>query len=311
MTPKVAIIVLSYNGLDLTRQCLDSLRTSDYPNAQLWVVDNASTDGTPGAIKKDYPEVQLAALPENRGYAGGNNRGMRLALEQGADLVFLLNNDTRLYPDCVSNLVRALERHPRAGLLGPMVYTWEGQIISSAGGHVVWRQADAVNAGMAEVDRGQYAERQVEFVNGCGLLARRAAIEQVGMLDERFFMYWEETDWAMRMREAGWEVWFEPVARMRHKAPIQHQELSPTTLYYVTRNRLLFVARHAPWPGKPLTFLRAVRGAWRGIRLHKQAGRLAHASATQAAIRHALRQRWGRADSAVWQISPDAVPSAR
>jgi GT2 family glycosyltransferase len=301
VTPEVAVIILAYNGLDLTRQCLDSLRASDYSSVQVWVVDNASNDGTPAAIREAYPEVQLLALSENLGYAGGNNAGIRAALQQGAGLVFLVNNDTCLYPDCIRVLVRALEEHPRAGMVGPMVYTWEGNVISSAGGKLVWRNADAVNVGMGEVDGGQFAGRAVDFVNGCGLMVTRAAIDQAGLLDERFFMYWEETEWAVRVREAGLEVWFEPRARMRHRAPIRHEALSPTTLYYMTRNRLFFMARHAPWPAKPVVFFRAVWGAWRGVGQLRQGGRLAHSRAVQLAIYHAFQRRWGKAESSLWR----------
>jgi len=296
MMPKVGLIVLTYNGLELTRACLDSIRASDYPNLETWVVDNASVDDTLQTVRQAYPEVQLLALPENRGYAGGNNAGIQAALAHGAELVFLVNNDTALYPDCISSLVRALRRHPQAGMAGPMVHTWDDNLISSAGGQAAWRHADAVNVGMGEADTGQYAERQVDFINGCSLMVTRAAIASAGLLDERFFMYWEEVDWAMRFRAAGWEIWFEPEARIRHRAPIHWQGQRPTTLYYVTRNRLSFMLRYAPWPGKPLAVARALWGAWRGIRGHQQAGRLVHARATQLAIRHALQRRWGRID---------------
>ena len=302
MMPKVAVIVVAYNSGELTRLCLDSLRASDYSQSEVWVVDNASADGTVEAVRTAYPEVRLIPLPDNQGYVGGNNVGVQAARAAGADLFFLVNNDTLLDSGCLTELVKAHQRHPKAGLLGPMVYTWdEPPLISSAGGKVDWGYADAANVGIGEVDRGQFAERPVDFVNGCGLMVTRAVVDEVGGLDERFFLYWEETDWAARVQAAGLECWFVPAAKMKHKAPIQHQEFSPTTLYYVTRNRLLFMALHAPWPYKPLALWRALRGAWRGIGQHQRAGRWAHARATQLAINDALGRRWGRTDPALWQ----------
>ncbi len=301
-TPKVAVLVLTYNGVELTRPCLLSLRASTYANLEIWIVDNASSDSTLATVRREFPEARILALPENLGYAGGNNAGMHAVLAEGADLIFLVNNDTRIEPDCVTHLVNAHHAHPRAGMLGPMVYTFDAEPrISSAGGQVLWPRADAINVGMGEIDRGQYPARAVDFINGCGLLVTRAALERAGMLDESFFMYWEETDWCWRTRQAGFEVRFESAARMYHQAPIHHRELGPSTLYYVTRNRLRFFARHTPWPMWPLTMYRALVGALRGIRNHQRQGRLEHARATQWAIRHALQRQWGKADATLWK----------
>jgi hypothetical protein len=301
MTPRVALLVLSYNGVDLTLNCLASLCRSDYPQLDVILVDNASQDNTVEAVRAAFPQVHVIPLRENLGYAAGNNVGIQAALDWGADYVFLINNDTTLEADCVSILVRTAQANPRIGMLGPMVYTWEeGHVISSAGGVVDWHSADAYNLGAGEVDRGQYPAGQVDFINGCGLMVTRAAIERAGMLDTKFFMYWEETDWCLRVRKAGFDVWFEPAARMRHKAPIHHQDLGPTTLYYVTRNRLLFCARHAPFHLKPIMLVRALRGAYTGARRHEREGRPEHARATRWAMVHAFQRRWGKADATLW-----------
>jgi GT2 family glycosyltransferase len=293
--------VLCHNGVELTLECLASLRRQDYANLDILVVDNVSQDGTVAAVRAAYPEIEVISTSDNLGYAGGNNVGMDLALKQGADLIFLVNNDTLLDRTCISTLVRTLQSYPCTGIVGPMVYTWDdGAIISSAGGQVDWRYADAINAGMGEVDRGQYPARPVDFINGCGLMITRPAIERAGLLDPDYFMYWEETDWCQRVRRAGFEIRFEPDAWMKHKASIQVEELGPTTLYYMTRNRLLFFARHTPLRLKPLTLARALHGAIRGIIRHRRIGRSSHAKASQMAVLHALRSRWGRTDPAIW-----------
>jgi hypothetical protein len=251
MFPRVAVIVLAYNGVDLTLNCLTSLRRSDYANTEVIVVDNASTDNTVAEVRLAFPEAHLIEAGDNLGYAAGNNLGLQAALARGAQRVFLVNNDTTLEHDCISRLVEAIERRPGVGAIGPLVYTWdEGHIISSAGGMIDWAHADAYNAGAGEQDRGQFPARQVDYSNGCGLMVTRAAVEAAGLLDARYFMYWEETDWCLRARAAGFEVQFEPSVWMRHKAPIHHRDLGPTTLYYVTRNRWLFFPP-ASAPGRP------------------------------------------------------------
>lgn len=212
--PAVWGVVLAYNAVDLTLACIESLRRQDYPHLDILVVDNASSDGTAGILAERFPDVGVLALSENLGYAGGNNLGMRHALQQGADLLFLVNNDTRFESNCVSKLVAEMIVAPHCGVVGPMVYTWDGwSTISSAGGEVDWRHADAINVGAGEVDTGQYGARSVDFINGCAIMVSREAVERAGLIDERFFMYWEETDWCRRIAAAGFDVRFQPAAR--------------------------------------------------------------------------------------------------
>jgi GT2 family glycosyltransferase len=299
--PRVGAIVLCYNGIDLTLECLASLLGQDYPKLDVIVVDNHSQDGTVETVSSKYPQVKVIASQENLGYASGNNLGLLTAIDLGCDLFFLVNNDTHLSLDCVSTLVSAIEKNPQAGAIGPMVHTFEGLgRISSAGGKINWRYASAINVGAGEIDDGQYSARAVDFINGCGFMVTRKALDRAGMLDPKYFMYWEETDWSMRIWQAGFQVLFEPQAHMEHKATLQDNDQSPTTIYYLTRNRLLFFSRYAKFPAKLLTTYSALHGAIVGIGKHRQAGRFAHAKATQLAIRDAFKQRWGRTDPRLW-----------
>jgi GT2 family glycosyltransferase len=311
MPPNVFLIVLCYNGIDLTLDCLASLRQQDYPASHILVIDNASRDGTADTVARHYPEVEVISTGDNLGYARGNNAGIQAALERGAEAMFLINNDTWLEPNCVSTLVDSLAAHPRVGIIGPMVYDGgPGTVISSAGGSIDWAYADASNLGAGETDQGQYLARNVDFINGCGIMVTSSAARKAGLLDPRYFMYWEETDWCQRVVQSGFENRFEPAARMRHKATRQVSDLGPTTLYYFSRNRLLFFAEHTPLAQRPATLARAIHGLGRGIILHRRAGRRAHAQATQAALWHALIGRWGRYDRAPWLRNLAVQPAA-
>ena len=293
--PAVWCVVLAYNAVDLTLACIESLRRQDYPHLDILVVDNASSDGTAGILAERFPDVGVLALSENLGYAGGNNLGMRHALQQGADLLFLVNNDTRFESNCVSKLVAEMIVAPHCGVVGPMVYTWDGwSTISSAGGEVDWRHADAINVGAGEVDTGQYGARSVDFINGCAIMVSREAVERVGLIDERFFMYWEETDWCRRIAAAGFDVRFQPAARMQHKAPLAWEGQSALALYYAGRNRMLFFARHAKGTGKAVALARVAKGLVSGTIRNRRTGNQAAARAARAALTDALMARWGK-----------------
>ncbi len=299
MRSRLAVIILTYNGLDLALGCLGSLDHQVDSEFDVLIVDNASPDGTGAALGRQRPKVEVLQAESNLGYAGGNNLGLRNAMRSGAEMALLLNNDTLLEPDCIKALMAAVDRHPDIGVLGPMIYTWgEGRTISSAGGRIDWHHADAVNIGAGEPDRGQYGPRSVDFVNGCGLLVTRSALEKAGFLDERYFMYWEETDWCVRIRRAGFDVRFEPAARLRHKATIRSEDLTPTALYYMTRNRMLFLGKNAPGASKLPALLHAFHGACRGAVRETRQGRLRHARAIRQGLADALRGRWGFADHA-------------
>ncbi len=293
--PAVWCIVLTYNGIELTLECLRTLRAQDYPNLHVLVVDNASTDGTPAIVRTQASGVDVLEAGENLGYAGGNNLGMRHALAHGADLLFLVNNDTRLDPHCVTALVGETLREPTCGVVGPMVYTWDNwQTISSAGGVVDWQAADAINVGAGELDRGQYPARSVDFVNGCGIMVTRTAIERAGLIDERFFMYWEETDWCLRIHAAGFDVRFQPEAKMQHKAPLTWQGQSPAALYYTGRNRLLFFMRHSHGVLRAISLFSAVRGLLHGVVKNRYERNMQASAAARQALIDGMLRRWGR-----------------
>jgi hypothetical protein len=218
----LAVIVLSWNGVQLTRETLDSVSRCRLPEgwrAHVIVVDNASSDGSPAAIAAEYPWAELLALPENRRFAGGNNAGLERALATGADAVMLLNNDVQADPGLYEKLLGALEQTPGAGAAAPLIYhAAPTDLIWYAGGRCDLAAAHTSHRGLRERDRGQY--RSIEdtgYLTGCCLLATAEAWRKVGLLDERYFIYAEDADWSLRARAAGYRLLFVPTARLWHQ----------------------------------------------------------------------------------------------
>lgn len=250
-SPRVAVIVVNWNRREDTLGCLESLGAVIYPSYRVLVIDNGSTDGSAEAIRTAFPEIELIETGENLGFAAGNNVGLRQVLARGDDYALLLNNDTVVAPDFLDRLVSAAAESGRVGVAGPTIYYHSRpSVVWSAGGAVDWRTGQTSMLGLDEVDRGQFgvAARGVEFVTGCALLVSREALEAAGLLDERFFMYYEETEWCVRIARAGFAIRHVPAARIWHKIAPSEQGVPPLVYYYMTRNRLLFLqATNAGW----------------------------------------------------------------
>lgn len=243
--PAVSIIVLNYNSREDTLDCLRSLEHLTYPNVQVIVVDNGSSDGSVEAVRTAYPQTMLIDTGRNLGFTGGNNLGIRRALEGGAQYIMLLNNDTIVAPDMIDLMIEAMEQNPSLGVTGPMIYYYDlPDVIWSAGGYIDWTRGTTSMIGLDQEDKGQFgsATRLVDFVTGCAILARREVWETVGLLDDKFFMYYEETEWCVRAGRAGYKIAHVPTAMMWHKISPAARAASPRTFYYMTRNRLLFLS---------------------------------------------------------------------
>lgn len=280
----VVVVVLNWNGLADTLECLASLMCLDYPNYEVVVVDNGSTDRSVPAIHERFPAVTMLENGENLGYTGGNNVGLRYALAHEADYALLLNNDTEVAPDSLSLLVDAGEADPVTGIVGPTIYYFDRpHVIWSAGGAIDWRRGRTRMIGIDEVDRGQFGHvaRPVDFVTGCALLVKNLVVKQVGMLDARFFAYYEETEWCVRVARAGFKILHVPQAEVWHKISPAAREASPQAHYYMTRNRLLLLklsnAGLVPWLntlffdyGRTLMSW-AIRPKWRNKTLQRHA----------------------------------------
>ena len=242
--PPVAVIILVWNSVGDTLECLKSLSQSTYPNQQIVLVDNGSRDGVVASILRAYPDVRVLELGTNVGFSAGNNAGIQYAMDRGFEYMLLLNQDTLVASDMLGELVTFAEAHPRAGLIGPAVHcTGTGQTLYALGGMIQWSKGLTCNRGMFEhADRFPCPAEpeRVDFVPGCGMLVRRRFLEKAGLLDPQYFFNYEEVEWAVRGRRCGSEAWFLPSARMWHKVSASLGVSSPANTYYMTRNALRF-----------------------------------------------------------------------
>ena len=218
----LAAVVLSWNAAALTRDTLASLAACRIPadwRLRTMVVDNASSDGSPQMVHDEFPDVEIVALAENRRFAGGNNAGIERALAAGADGVMLLNNDVAAYPGLIEKLLAALAEEPRAGAASPLIYfAPPTDRIWFAGGRCRPWLAHSSHRAIRERDRGQFRSiEETGYLTGCCLLATAEAWREVGLLDERYFIYAEDADWCLRARAAGYKLLFVPTARLWHR----------------------------------------------------------------------------------------------
>jgi GT2 family glycosyltransferase len=233
MDPRgVTIIVLNWNLREETLACLESLRQANLGGASVMVVDNGSRDGSAEAVRARFPTVEVVALAENRGYAGGNNAGIRVALERGAEAVLLLNNDTRVVPDFLSPLLWVFDKYPRAAAVGSAIHRFDRpEMLDVAYISVCFARNVVQLQGVNKLPGHGFTETvQVDAAPGCSLLIRAAALRQVGLFDEDYFAYYEEVDWCVRARRAGWEIWYEPLSRVLHRGSLSTaglQEAAP------------------------------------------------------------------------------------
>ena len=297
--PLVYIVILNTNRRDDTLVCLKSLSQNTYKNLKIIVLDNSSTDGSVEAIRPAFPDVQIINLTENRGYAGNNNVGVEESIKQGADWVLVLNEDTILDPDCMTELVKVGESNPKIGIVGPMVYHHnEPNVIQSAGG-MLGKYWQSEHLGQNELDRGQFKEpHSVEWISGCAILIRRAAIEQAGMLDASFFIYWEETEWCIRIARSGWQIIHVPQAKIWHKGVQRDYQPKPSFTYYGTRNHLLTLSKHkAPFDVQFFNWVQIARTLVSWSVKPKWKDKIKHRNAMWKGVVHFLQDRRGQMPS--------------
>ena len=254
MTPRpdVSVIIVSWNTRALTTGCLASLPAgAGTATWDAWVVDNASSDDSLAVIRRDFPHIHLIANTDNVGFAAANNQGIRACAGR---YLLLLNSDTVIAPGSLATLVAFADAHPRAGVVGPRLVNPDGSFQSGPTPFPsLWTEFLSVTGiGRRLTYRGYPSRRpsastaaqSTDYVVGACMLARHEAVEQVGGLDEGYFMYSEEPDWCWRMRQAGWETWYTPDAVVTHFGGQSTSQVREAMLVALYRSKVRFFRQH-------------------------------------------------------------------
>jgi hypothetical protein len=302
--PKVSIIVLNWNRKADTLECLESLRRMRYPNYEVVVVDNGSTDDSVETIKQAHPHVTVLQNSDNLGYAEGNNVGVHHAWQSGSDYAFILNNDAVVSANTLTPLVETMEREPDVAIVGSRIcYYHRRDIIQCAG----TRADEKTGATIEEVGNGQqdtgqeFPEESYNSAHGCAMMVRCSLLEKVGLMEPAFCLYLEEEDWCLRFQEAGYRVKMIATSKVFHKdgATIGGSK-SPPALYYMARNRRLFLENRMRHQGKTLPLKKYLLPQLREYVELLERGYYNSATAWLIGIGDAVRQRYGRKDNLKW-----------
>lgn len=241
-------IVLTHGGAEeITAACIDSLLAQDYPALTVLLVDNASFDGSGERLRDRYSQIRYLNTGGNYGYTGGNNRGIKYALENGADYLFILNNDTVLEQGCVSRLVESARAVPEAGAIAPKIlYYDDPSRIWYAGGDYSYPRALGRHRRQLDIDNPGEAARldEITFVSGCAFLLPVTVARETGGFREDFFIYCEDVELSLRLNKAGLRMYYQPAARLMHREPLNERLPSPFAVVHRDRNRRRLVREH-------------------------------------------------------------------
>ena len=274
---KIAVIILHYQNNEDTKECLSSLFTNHKKtdNLHTFVVSNSPVNKLSEFIEKKYPQVEILENQDNLGFAQGVNLGIKKALDNNCNYIILLNNDTLLAKDTITQLVSFAKVHQSVGLVSPKIYFApgfeyhkdryktedKGRVLWYAGGIIDWANIYAMHRGVDEIDKGQFDEvRDTDFATGCCLLIKREVIEQIGLFDEKYFLYFEDIDFSLRAKRREFRVVYFPKAHLWHKnAETSGKPGSALHIYYQTRNRLYFGYKYATFRAKKALFFDSLR----------------------------------------------------
>jgi GT2 family glycosyltransferase len=245
---QIGVVTVTYNSAEVLPDFLRCLSAQTHEEFMLFAVDNASGDGTLGILQGCAdPRLRIIANPDNRGVAAGNNQGIRAALSAGCSSVLLINNDTEFESTLMAELEDGLVRHQVEMACPKMMYYGKPDRIWAAGGAFQrWRGYRSVHIGDGDADRGQYdVARLVTYVPTCCVLIKKEVFEKIGMMDERYFVYWDDTDFMYRAMKAGVRLIYLPEAKLLHKvATLTGGPTTPLAMRYGTRNSIYFLLKH-------------------------------------------------------------------
>ncbi len=219
---KVAIIILNWNGKNDTIECLKSLQNIDYKNYEIIIVDNASSDGSVEEISKQFPSVNLICNKKNLRFAGGNNIGIKYAIENAFDSILFLNNDTIVKENFLSEFVKYFSQNENIGICGGKIFYYsEPQKIWFAGGKINWFSGLTKHVGIRKMDCDKFNQiMETDYVSGCCMLVKKSVFEKIGLLDENYFIYGEDADFSLRAKKFGFKLFYIPSSIIWHKVSI-------------------------------------------------------------------------------------------
>ncbi|OAI04694.1 hypothetical protein A1353_13175 [Methylomonas methanica] len=246
---KLTVIILNWNGKKDTLECLSSLQHLKHPNFNIIVADNGSSDDSVKTIRTEYPDVFILENGANLGFAEGNNRAIRYALDQGTDAVVLLNNDIIVDPNLLQAFRDAYNSLANPGILGAASYYYDNpKVIWAAGGFWDSTILDLNHIGLGKYEHELPSDKpyEVDYAVGCALFIHKDVISKIGLMEPLFFLNFEENDWCQRAKKAGLINYSVPDAKIWHKVSASFGGESPLWKYYMTRNLLLWSKRHLP-----------------------------------------------------------------
>ena len=243
-SPLVSIISVNYDQPEVTCEMLASLRNLSYENLEIIVVDNGSPKFDPQIIKDKYPEIQLIKSKKNLGFAGGNNLAIK---EASGKYLFFLNNDTEVNIDCIEPLVSLFESNSTAGIASPKIIFFESDDTIQYAGSTEINPWTGRNKGIGsmEKDMGQFdISSQTDLAHGAAMMVPKAVIDEVGLMPEVYFLYYEELDWCEMIKRQGYTCHYVGKSSIYHKESVSVGKSSLLKTYYINRNRLLFIRRN-------------------------------------------------------------------
>ena len=259
--PKAYIVIVNWNRPHDTIECINSVKSINYNNYNIVIVDNGSNDNSPDIINNMHDDVILIKNKENLGFAGGNNVGIRFALDNGAEYIWLLNNDTVVHQNALTAMVDLGERIPESGILGSKIYYYDKpELIWYAGATINWRKVVSWHTGINQVDQPQYCViNEVDRVTGCSMLVKRDFCERIGLMDEKLFLYVEEVDWCVRAKKAGYKILYVPESKVYHKiSSSTGEDFDIIYNYFNTRNFLYVIKKNMSFPLREYYLLNAI-----------------------------------------------------
>lgn len=284
---KIGFITINFHSDQDTLDVVKQLGENPLPlgvTSTVYIVDNDRSEDLKENLKK-YPQAVYVESPGNIGFATGNNLGFRRALQDGSDILVLINNDTIVPEDFILNILSSPIVEKTTGAVGGLIYFAQGfefedkyqkdetgHVIWYAGGEYDWNNVYAKHVGVNEVDKGQFnGQRETDFITGCLFITKAEVLKNVGLFDERYYLYFEDSDLGMRIRKAGYKLIFDSNIKLAHKVAQSSGIGSPLNDYFITRNRLLFGMSYAQTRTKLALLREAVKKLLVGTKAQKLA----------------------------------------